>query len=273
MGTVYPRGTKLWIGFKDETGKWQYEATDYRVGEEDKARKVLTRVEARVKAGIAYGEAQGGPVTVKAYAETWLKARSKRGLSNADTDAGRLKHVYPVIGHIPIRDVRPRHVQDLVRQLVARLGPTKKDLAPRTVRNIYGVLHTMFEDAIADELIEWNPCKLRRGELPKKIDKDRTWRSTAIFTRAEVEQIISDPRIPEDRRILYALLSLAGVRFGEAAALRWQAYDREVRPLGRLLIAVSFDTKTHKEKGVKTERPREVPVVVSRILRSPGSRA
>jgi hypothetical protein len=34
------------------------------------------------------------------------------------------------------------------------------------------------------------------------------WRATAIFTRPEVEQI-SDVRIPEDRRVLYALKGIA----------------------------------------------------------------
>jgi hypothetical protein len=33
-----------------------------------------------------------------------------------------------------------------------------------------------------------------------KIDKDPTWRSGAVFTREEVEQLISDGRIPEERR-------------------------------------------------------------------------
>jgi integrase len=259
MGTVYPRGRKLWIGYRDVTGRWRYEATDCVLGEETKARRILAKVEAGEAAGVAHGEAQHGPVTVKRYAEDWLEERRKRGLSNVDTDAGRLKHAYPVIGHIPLRDVRPRHIRDLVRGLAAGCGPERDQLAPRTVRHVYGVLHTMFADAVGDELFEMNPCVLKRGELPKKIDKDPTWRPTAVFTKAEVEQIISDERIPEDRRILYTLLFLAGVRFGEASALRWRAYDRETRPLGRLLIATTFDTKTHKEKPVKTERPREVP--------------
>ncbi len=44
--------------------------------------------------------------------------------------------------------------------------------------------------AVADELIESNPCAIKRGELPAKIDKDPTWRSAAVFTREEVEQLI-----------------------------------------------------------------------------------
>jgi len=57
-----------------------------------------------------------------------------------------------------------------------------------------------------------------------------------------------------------ALLFLAGVRFGEASALRWRHYDAERKPLGRLSIAKSYSTKLKAEKEVKTKVPRDVPV-------------
>jgi hypothetical protein len=50
-------------------------------------------------------------------------------------------------------------------------------------------------------------------------------RATAIFTRPEVEQLISDVRILEDRRVLYALKGIAGLRHTEGATLRWRQYD------------------------------------------------
>jgi integrase len=122
-------------------------------------------------------------------------------------------------------------------------------------------LHRMFEDAVADELLDSNPCAIKRGELPAKIDKDPTWRSGAVFTREEVERrLISDERVPEDRRLFYAIAFLAGLRTGEVSALRWRAYDSEVNPLGKLLVAASFNTRTRTEKEVKTGRPREAPV-------------
>ena len=58
-------------------------------------------------------------------------------------------------------------------------------------------LHRLFADAIADELIEANPCALASGELPKKVNKDPTWRSRAVYSREEVEQLLSDERIPQ----------------------------------------------------------------------------
>jgi integrase len=63
-------------------------------------------------------------------------------------------------------------------------------------------------------------------------------------------------------------MGVAGLRFGEASGLRWRHYDAALEPLGRLLIAVSYNTRKRQEKAVKTEQPRQVPVhpVLKKIL-------
>jgi integrase len=151
-------------------------------------------------------------------------------------------------------EIRPRHIRDLVRKL--REG----SLAPRTIRNIAGMLHAFFHDALVEELIDSNPCVLKRGELPEKVDKDPNWRSKAVFAREEVEALITDERIPEDRRVVYTILFLSGVRWGECAALRWKHYEPEAEPLGRLQVGESYSIRLRRVKGVKTSVPREVPV-------------
>ena len=55
--------------------------------------------------------------------------------------------------------------------------------------------------------------------------------------------------------MFYALEGIAGLRLGEAAGLRFRHYDPSLKPLGRLLIATSYD------KGrTKTKQPRRMPV-------------
>jgi len=121
-----------------------------------------------------------------------------------------------------------------------------------------------------DEILDFNPCVLKRGDLPRKTDKDPRWRSRAVFSREEIEALIYDDRIPEDRRVLYALEFLTGMRSGEAAALRWNAWDQSPAPLGKLAVAVSYDSRAKVEKATKTERPREVPVhpALAKVLAS-----
>jgi integrase len=208
--------------------------------------------DARVAASTTAPRRPGAP-TVKEYAEGWIRNRRSLGLRTADDDDTRLKlHALPAIGAMAIDEVRPRHIRDLV--LTMRKEGT---LAPRSIRNVYGVLATMFRTAVADEVIAATPCVLARGILPKKADKDPAWRASAIFTRAEVEQLISDVRIPEDRRVLYALKGIAGLRHTEGATLRWRQYDATLEPLGAINL-----------EKTKTGVPRRIPVhpTLARLL-------
>ena len=268
-GTVYTRGRKLWISYYEADGTRRFAPTPFLVGQEQLAHSLLKQINGDVKAGKHVADILPGPMSVRLYAQKWAARRVERLAASkggelhgvvvtAKDDESRLRlHVLSsaAFADLPLVEVRRRHVRELVRDLRASSG-----LAPRTVRNVYGVLHSMFEDAVDDELVASNPCKLRKGELPKRVDKDPVWRDGAVFSHAEVEQIISDPRIPADRRVVYALLFLCGLRFGESAALRWEHYDPAAAPLGKLLVAVSYNTKLKREKALKTEVPRRVPV-------------
>ena len=265
MGTVYKRSDSAnwWVGFIDAAGKQR--CVSSKSQDEAVARKLLEAIERKVRAEKESGLADAGPITIEAYARKWIQERKDRGIASAEDDARRLHHVLPQLGSMELADVRPRHVRDVVRALMAA-----GELAPRTVRHVYGVLRVMFNDAVTEELISSTPCTLRerRQELPAKRDKDPLWRRSAIYSREEVEALLSDARVPEDRRMLYAIVFLAGLRIGEASALRWSRYDTQAMPLGRLVVAKSFSHRARLEKGVKTDNPREVPVhpVLAQVL-------
>ncbi len=237
MGYVYQREGVLWLGYYDLQNRFQNLQTRFVVGQEMAAQAELDQIERELRSGMAPTTAVAPPraITVRAYATEWSRLRLEQGLSTAADEFARLRiHALPVIGDLAMTDVRPRHIRDLIRLL-----RTNNQLAPRTIRHVYGALRTMFRDAVVDELISGIPCILKRGELPKRVDKDPKWRASAIFSREELVKLISDARLPPDRRVLYGLLGLAGLRFGEAAALKWGSYDETQKPLGRLLISSS----------------------------------
>jgi integrase len=128
------------------------------------------------------------------------------------------------------------------------------------VYSIYSTVSALFRDAKLADKIKQTPCCLDERQLGPLVDKDPEWRATAIFTRDEVETLISHPEIPLDRRIVYALELLAGVRTGEAAALRWRHYDPTKQPLGELLVAVAYSTLRSREKTTKTDSSKHIPV-------------
>ena len=257
MGSLYTKRNKLWARYKNERGKWSDAPTPYSPGDDVKARRYLLRLEARVAATVDatadVGGRPGEPLTVAQYAIRWSKARQPLNLATAGDDETRLNlHMLPRIGMMLLEEVRPRHIRELVLKLRA-----DGKLAPRTIHHVFHTTKALFHHAVADELLDVNPCVLPKGVLPKKVDKNPAWRATAIYTRDEVEQLISDTRITEDRRVLYALKALAGLRHSEAAGLTWRQYDTELEPLGALSL-----------ERTKTQVPRRVPVhpTLARVL-------
>jgi integrase len=130
---------------------------------------------------------------------------------------------------------------------------------------IYAVISALFRDAKLADLIEQSPCVLDERQLGPVTDKDPEWRNAAVFTHEEVETIISDARIPPDRQMVYGLELLAGVRPGEAAALRWRHYEprRGNHGVGPALEEVARD---RSGVGVAGRRAEDLP----RGSRDPG---
>lgn len=262
---VFARGRKLWIRFRDVDGKWRNIRSGFDVGQEQLAQAREEALLARVAAELA-GDKARSPIgdvdlTVRAYAATWIAERRTLDL-DWKNDEGRLKHhVLPAIGDMPVASVRTRHIVDLFKRIRTTPSETTGEVvSQRTVYNIYSVVSAMFRDAKLADKIEQSPCCLDERQLGPLRDKDPEWRVGAVFAREEVETLISDERIPPDRQLVYALELLAGVRPGEAAALRWRHYDPSVEPLGKMLVALAYNTRKNRAKGTKTEVVKHVPV-------------
>jgi len=247
-GSVFERKGALLMAIKKH-GKWKQIRTPYRVGQEKQAGELLRRTRELLLAGTDAGLGVGA--TVADYAlGTWLDGR-KAHVSSWDDDLSRLNtHILPAIGALPLADVRARHIAGMIAQV--REGTP----APRTVRNIYSVTRALFRDAMIAGLCEQQPCILTHHQLGKVRDAHHEWRSEAIFTAAELFALMTDARVPEDRRVLYGLLGLGCLRHGEAAALRWR-HIVPVKPLSRLAISNSNESATTKsgvERGMPIHR-------------------
>ena len=266
MGSVYQKKGWLYLRVKDASGRWVARSTGLPVGAEAQARELLRAAEAALSSAAELGLEEG---TVAAWAAEWIRQRRRRGLAMVRDDERNLRlYLLPALGSMKLDDVRPRHVRRLVGELSARPSAMGGTLAPRTVRSIYGTLRGLMADAVREELTLATPCVLGRADLPKLRDKDPEWRGRAVFSRDELELLISDDRINALRRVSYALLGLAGLRWGEAAALRWRAYDRAQRPLGRLTIAAAASDRRGGIGTTKSEVTRYVPVhpALARVL-------
>ncbi len=250
---VYRRNDVLWISYTFE-GQRYFESA----GTLDR-RAAETLYRERKRNGPAAPRATDPVLTIEAYAKTWIARRTEAGVRTVAKEEGAIdRWLVPDLGSRPLAEV----TRNDVREIIAKASTTpRKDkdapMAPRSVLHVYGAIRAMFADAVADGLLAATPCTLRtkRGELPKKRDADPTWRASSIYSRSEAEGLLADPRIPPDRRVIYALALLGGLRIGEIIARRWRDFDTDAAPLPRLLVATQ-----HDDRETKTETPREVPV-------------
>lgn len=257
MATLYRRKNRLWLSWHTGAGALRVrrsKSTGLLASEWDRGLKLKAELERELAARRTLDLPTPDERTFRGWAEAWIRARRERGIASVDDDEARLRHAKELNG-MAMAEIRPRHIRDLIQRLRA-----EHELAPRSIRHVFAVLRQLFRSAQIEELVLSNPCVLEGGELPGKIDKDPLWRSGAIFSKAEAQRLISDPDIPLERRVLYTILFCAGLRIGEASSLLWRHYEPDVEPLGRLLVATSFNRKQLKVKGVKTDKPREVPV-------------
>lgn len=159
----------------------------------DREHPVVVRVAAPERT-VKHAPARG--ITVRVFVADWIAKRRERGL-DWKNDESRLKHhVLPALGDLLLVEVRARHVVDLFHKLRT---DRERNLAQRTIYNIYTVVAALFRDAKLADLIEQTPCILDERQLGPLVDKDPEWRNEAVFARDEVETIISDARIPADR--------------------------------------------------------------------------
>jgi integrase len=272
MGSIFARGNRLYMHYKTVDGKWKQRCTDFKVGEEKEAQTFLKELERQIEAAVELGEREEGPLTVERYGAKWIAGRRGRTETWKDDEARLKLHVYPVVvdkdtgltfGKLKLADVRPRHVALVIDAAKTRArAHGNGTLAPRTQSNIFKTMHNMFKHAVSpDEYLMSNPCVLPKELRPSQRDKDPAWRKQAKFEHDEVERLISDERIPEERRALFATLFLGGgPRIGEVIALRVSDYDRTLKPLGRLSYSRSYSHKRHVEKETKTEVEKLSPV-------------
>jgi integrase len=250
MASIFWKNSQWYARLKGEKvpGKWGNSPTNET--DRDKAKKFAELAQAAIDKRNARGSD-----TLRAYVAEWLVKR-REAERDWKKERGRLdNHILPILGDLKLADITTAHVADLVHDL-----RFKKKLANRTARNVYTVLASVMRDAAFAGKVAVSPCRLTETHLGSVTDKDPEWRDGALFTRDEASELISDPRIPFDRRMVYAFGLLAGLRPGEGAALRWRHYDVTSEPLGKLTVATSYSTTNSKTKRTKTESVRHVPV-------------
>ncbi|ARB93024.1 site-specific integrase [Legionella longbeachae] len=146
-------------------------------------------------------------------------------------------HIYPIFGHIPIRELSPL----IIRNWITGLSVTVK-----TVRNILTPLRNMLDQALNDGVIERNPLdKLVLSKLINKKTSQSNW-EVDPFDQDEIKAILNEAT--GQARNLFQFAFFAGLRTSELIALEWDDID-----WFKGLIRVSRAVVLKQEKGTKTK--------------------
>ena len=156
------------------------------------------------------------------------------------------QYLRPMMGHLRLADVRRRDVQDFVDEL------RSAGLSASSVHNKLDVLRVMFKLAIDREYVTDTPCRHLR--LPAVRHK-----RPEIASPEKARKLLE--ALPLDQVALWAVLFFAGLRIGEARALRWRNVDFEANVIR---VEHGWDEK-EGEQDAKTDAGRRVVPLVGEL--------
>ncbi|EIE97358.1 tyrosine-type recombinase/integrase [Saccharomonospora glauca] len=245
------RGKRWRVRWIDpETGQTRTQLFDRRADAE--------RHDANMRADISRGQyvdPRAGKLTVAEYAEHWRRTQLHRQSTAERTERVIRRHIVPVLGALPLAQVRSSHIRGWVKDRAERL-------APSTLATVYhGTLVPLFNAAVADKRIGSTPCVgIRLPEVP----------DTRYYI-AKPEQVHAlAEALPERYRAIVYLAAGCGWRGGEIFGLERDAIDferREIHVRQQLTVVSGRSPFLAPPKTKTSIRTNELPVVVAEALR------
>jgi integrase len=216
------------LGHERNHGSWFYRVDvgrDPDTGRRKERRKggFRTQREAQEKLAVQLALVGAGEyrdddkLTLGVFLEGWLQRKVDDGALRPSSERMyRLyvtEHLVPALGPVRLRDLRPLHVDQLLRDLrAAGKGPT-------TVRRVHAVLRSALSSAKRARLVSFNAAE--DVDLPTAPrPKVHPWEA------AELAAFL-DHSAGHRLGVLYEVLAFTGLRRGEVAALRWSDVDLE----------------------------------------------
>ena len=150
------------------------------------------------------------PITLRAYCTAWLAGRDLEQTTRDHYVQVLRDHVYPTFGDVGVVAITPTAVRTWHAALKETTGPTAR-------AHSYGLLRTVCNTAVADELLAANPCRVRGAGSTKRVKKIRP------ASLAELEALVT--AMPDRYKLMTLLAAWCALRFGELAELRRRDVD------------------------------------------------
>jgi integrase len=156
--------------------------------------------------------------TVEAFGAHWLDEQMKGKSQSYVTTMRRLmrKDVYPVLGSMPLADVKPAHILELCDRIKSRGSPQMALFARNALRRMY-------DFAIARQLTDTNPAAALVARFIATAES-----RTRVLSPTEIGQVLRAVYASDIRRALKLALNLlfiTMVRKTELTEACWAEFD------------------------------------------------
>ena len=241
--------TKIYLGL-DESNKKKYKYL--YASSEKELRRLESELLSKLNKGIDI-------VTSDDTYQQWLdrlKAVKETELTESeyDTFVARASYFSKKFGNTPLNEIGQQAVQPVINEVFKCNPTTHKPSAKRTVERYLSAASAVFEYAIENRAVDFNPC--RYVKIPKAA-KTSERRALTTEERKWVEEMPHRAQLPA------MLMMYSGLRKGEVTALLWSDIDFNNKTI---TVNKSFDFKQCKIKSPKTASGVRVVSVPDKLI-------
>lgn len=234
---------RVYIGIKD--GKKTYRSVYGKTQKEANIKAEELKVSLRK--GIDISASNN---SFKTWAEYWLRAKQ---FEVSDDRYSSLKSRSALwidsLGNAPLSQIKPFELQTILFTIAARNPYTDEPMAKKTIRGYVQVINAIFEFAIENRVIEFNPAtKLKIPQTAMPASQRRA------LTTEERQRVMEFEHRAQPSAML---MMLSGLRRGEATALQWNDIDFIHN---KISVTKSYNFKTKDFKAPKNGKARVVSV-------------
>lgn len=183
------------------------------------------------------------------WADYWLSAKKQE--VSADQYSllqSRTKVWKHLLKCSKINQIKPFELQTLVYQIANENSYTHKRMAKKTIKGYTQILSSIFEFAVDNRIIEYNPAN------KLKLPQDAPQKHRRALTKEERQWVLEFDHRAKPAAML---LMLSGLRRGEATALQWSDIDFDSN---QIEVNKSFNFKQKSFKPPKSGKARTVSV-------------
>lgn len=158
-------------------------------------------------------------ITFKELSQRWLSVSSLgKTYTYQQNLQSYINHLNNGIGECKVSDVKPAHIDEIIRQLYIENPNTKKPTSKKVLKNIVDCATRIFDYAIENELIYKNPARNKKKVIPKNAPTKIVGAITP-----EQQQLVIDTE--HRAKIAAVIMMFMGLRTGEVLALEWGDID------------------------------------------------